>query len=314
MAPVVMSSALLAPLVDRFGRRRVAVVSDLTCGAFTATIPLLRFAGALPFWALCLLVGLAGFCHTPGDTARSALVPDLAALALMPLSRAAGLYDGAARCASMLGAALGGVLITALGPTSVLLVDAGTFAVSAAAVVAGVRGVVKSHGGAPTHISLRAYRADLATGIRIVLSTPLLAGLCATILVAQGIDQGWSAVLLPDDVRTKLGSALALGLLETLFALFAFAGTLLYSAYGDRFPRRITSITLLITPLGALAAGYAVSAVGLDATLLTAGGLYLVVTIVPATHSAWQRLDAPHPDPGQTPEITPTRAGPNVRG
>jgi hypothetical protein len=76
----------------------------------------------------------------------------------------------------------------------------------------------------------------------------------------------------------------------------------------------ITSITLLITPLGALAAGYAVSAVGLDATLLTAGGLYLVVTIVPATHSAWQRLDAPHPDPGQTPEITPTRAGPNVRG
>ena len=365
MAPVVGSSALLGPLVDRFGRRRVAVVSDLTCGAFTAAIPLLQFAGALRFWALCLLVGLAGFCHAPGDTARSGLVPDLAARAVMPVSRAAGLYDGAARCASMLGAALGGVLITLLGPTPVLLVDAGTFAVSAATIVSGLRGVVETHVGAQVQFSLRAYRSDLVAGIRIVLSTPLLVGICATTVAAQGLDQGWSTVLLPDDVRTKLGSALALGLLETLFALFAFAGALVYSAYGDRLPRRrlyavaflivgaprflvaasthtlpplalmmcveglacgclnpivnatiyaavpsrlrsralgvMTASALLITPFGGLVAGYAVSAAGLDVTMLTVAGLYLLVTLVPATHSAWQRMNAPDPDPAQIP-------------
>jgi MFS family permease len=76
----------------------------------------------------------------------------------------------------------------------------------------------------------------------------------------------------------------------------------------------ITSVTLLITPLGALAAGYAVSAAGLDATLLTAAGLYLVVTIVPATHSAWQRMNDTDPDPAHIPEITPTGAGPEVNG
>ncbi|MEY9928986.1 MFS family permease [Catenulispora sp. GP43] len=247
MAPVVASSALLGPVVDRAGRRRVAVVSDLSSGAFTCAVPLLQAAGELRFWTLCLLMGLAGFCHAPGDTARAALVPDLAARSVMPLGRAAGLYDGAARCAGMLGAALGGVLITSFGPSRVLFVDAGTFAVSAGAIALGLRGIAETCGSPETqappgvyraHHTYRTYRADLAEGIRIVLRTPLLIGICTTSLAAQGLDQGWSTVLLPDDVRTKLGSALALGLLETLFGLFAFVGALLFSAYGHRVRRR----------------------------------------------------------------------------
>jgi MFS family permease len=348
MAPVVGASALLGPMVDRFGRRRVVVASDLSCGLVTAAIPLLRLAGALPFWALCLLMGLAGCCHAPGDIARSAFVPELAVRAAMSLGRAAGLYDGASRCASMVGAALGGVLITSLGPSHVLLVDAGTFAVSAAVITAGLPGVATTVG------ARRAYRTEFTDGLRFVLRTPLLAGICVTTLAAQGLDQGWSTVLLPDDVRTKLGSALALGLLETLFALFALAGALLYSAYGHRLPRRpvyavaflvvgaprflvaagthtllplavmmsveglacgclnpivdatvyatvpaalrsrvlgaMTSAALLVTPLGGLVAGYAVSTAGLDVTLLAVGGLYLLVTLVPATHPTWRGM------------------------
>lgn len=168
MAPVVVSSALLGPLVDRFGRLRVAVVSDLVCGVFTAAIPLLESAGFLRFRVLCLLVGLAGFCHAPGDTARSALVPELAARAVVPLGRAAGLYDGASRCAGMLGAALGGVLITSFGPSRVLLVDAGTFAGSAAALTVGLRGVAQACKAPDTRLSLRAYGAELGEGLRIV--------------------------------------------------------------------------------------------------------------------------------------------------
>ena len=362
MAPVVVSSALLGPFVDRFGRRRVAVVSDLSCGLFTAAIPALNAAGALRFWALCLLMGLAGFCHAPGDTGRAALVPELAARTAMPLGRAAGLYDGAARCASMLGAAAGGVLITSLGPSRVLFVDAGTFAVSAGALVLGLRGVTEARGGpGRPPPSPGTYRGDLAAGIRLVLRTPLLLGICATTAAAQGLDQGWSTVLLPDDVRTKLGSALALGLLEALFAVFALAGALLYSAYGGRITRRrlyavaflivgaprfviaasthslfplalmmsveglacgclnpivdatvysivpphlrsralgaMTSAAFLVTPLGGLAAGYAVGVAGLSATLTVVAGAYLLVTVVPAVHPAWRRMDAAGRDP-----------------
>ena len=247
MAPVVASSALLGPLVDRYGRRRAAVLSDLSSTACTVAIPLFQAAGELRFWALCLFMGLAGFCHAPGDTARSALVPDLAARSKTPLGRAAGLYDGASRCASMLGAALGGVLITSLGPSRVLVVDAATFAVSAGTIVLGLRGVTEACDSVRTRTSPSAYRTDLVEGIRIILRTPPLVGICTTALLAQGLDQGWSTVLLPDDVRTKLGSAIALGLLETLFGLFAFVGALLYSAYGDRVGRRwLYAVSFLI--------------------------------------------------------------------
>jgi hypothetical protein len=59
---------------------------------------------------------------------------------------------------------------------------------------------------------------------------PLLLGICLTTLAAQGLDQGWSSVLLPVDVREKLGSVLDLGMLETVFAVCALAGALLYGA------------------------------------------------------------------------------------
>jgi hypothetical protein len=64
------------------------------------------------------------------------------------------------------------------------------------------------------------------------MRTPLLLGICLTTLAAQGLDQGWSSVLLPVDVRVKFGSVLDLGMLETVFALSALAGAVLYGAMG----------------------------------------------------------------------------------
>jgi hypothetical protein len=55
----------------------------------------------------------------------------------------------------------------------------------------------------------------------------------------------------------------------------------------------MTSAALLVTPFGALAAGYAVGAAGLDATLLGVAGLYLLVTLVPATNPVWRGMDTP---------------------
>lgn len=62
----------------------------------------------------------------------------------------------------------------------------------------------------------------------------------------------------------------------------------------------MASAALLVTPLGALAAGYGVSAVGLDATMPTIAGLYLLVTLVPAIHPAWRRMNCTDSEPAQT--------------
>lgn len=64
---------------------------------------------------LCGLMALAGLAGAPGVTARGVLLRALAERAGLRLVRAASLYDGASRCASMVGAATGGVLIIAWG-------------------------------------------------------------------------------------------------------------------------------------------------------------------------------------------------------
>ncbi|MCX4851291.1 MFS transporter [Streptomyces sp. NBC_00893] len=193
-----LAALVTGPVIDRMGRRRVGVASDLACGVAVATIPLLHFAGILQFWMLCVPMALTGLFRAPGATARGVLLPTLAERAGMPLTRAAGLYDGAARCAALTASALGGVLIAVLGAANVLLVDAATFAVAAPLFAFGVRGLPEAQAqrrAEPT--SLRAYRRELADGYRFVAATPLLLGLCLMTLVTRGLDQGWSAVLLP---------------------------------------------------------------------------------------------------------------------
>jgi MFS family permease len=238
LLPAVLAALVTGPVIDRMGRRRVSVASDLACGVAVAAIPLLQFTGILQFWMLCVLMAMTGLFRSPGETARGVLLPTLAERAGMPLTRAAGLYDGAARCAALTGSALGGVLIAVLGAQNVLLVDAATFAVSAPLFAFGVRGLPEAQAQRQVEpASLRAYRRELAEGYRFVAATPLLLGLCLMTLVTRGLDQGWSAVLLPMHAREELDGAVDLGLLKAAFGVCALTGALVYGALGSRFRR-----------------------------------------------------------------------------
>jgi MFS family permease len=238
LLPVALAALTAGPVVDRLGRRRVSIVSDLACGAAVGAVPLLQSAGLLRFWVLCALMAVTGLFHAPGDTARGVLLPALAQRAGVPLSRAAGFYDGASRCAGVIGSAAGGVLITVLGASHVLAVDAATVAVSAVLIASGLRGLPEARSRpAAGPAGLRAYRRALGEGYRYVLASPLLLGICLVTMLAQGLDQGWSAVLLPLHVRDRLGGPAALGLVEALFCAGALAGALLYGAIGHRFRR-----------------------------------------------------------------------------
>jgi hypothetical protein len=223
---------------------------------------LLQIGGILRFWMLCGLMALAGLASAPGVTARGVLLPALAERAGMPLVRAASLYDGAARCASMVGAALGGVLITAMGASHVLLVDAATFGVSAVVISSSVRGSGGRHQG------------SFGESLGFLLRAPLLLGICLTTLAAQGLDQGWSSVLLPDDVRVKFGSVLDVGMLETVFAVCALAGALLYGAVAHRWGRRaVFAVAFLIVGVPRFAVAALTGSVAPLAVMMAVEGL-----------------------------------------
>ncbi|MFB7867587.1 MULTISPECIES: MFS transporter [unclassified Streptomyces] len=237
--PVVVSAIVGGPVIDRIGRRRISVASDLVCALALASIPLLNQAGVLRFWMLCALMAVTGLFHAPGETARHVLIPDLAKRADTPLTRAASLYDAVSRGARMTGAAVAGILVAFIGADTVLYVDAATFGVSALLVLAGLRGVPSAEPlrGAPP-LSLAAYRADLREGYSFMLRSRLLLGVNLMVMITNGLGQSWNSVLLPVHAREDLGGSAALGLLVAVFGGCALAGALLYGAFGHRFPRR----------------------------------------------------------------------------
>ncbi|WP_395360840.1 MFS transporter [Streptomyces sp. YH02] len=237
--PVLVSAIVGGPVVDRIGRRRVSIASDLVCALALTAIPLLDSAGLLRFWMLCALMAVTGLFHAPGEMARHVLVPDLARRAGTPLPRAASLYDAVARGAWMTGAAIAGLLVAFMGADTVLVLDAATFGLSALLVTAGLRGVPSAE---PVRdgprLSPARYRADLREGYAFLFRARLLLGITVMLMVTNGLSQSWSSVLLPVHARQELGGPATQGLLVSVFGGCALAGALVYGAVGQRFPRR----------------------------------------------------------------------------
>jgi predicted MFS family arabinose efflux permease len=223
---------------------------------------------------LCALVAIGGFVHTPGDTARAVLVPDLAEQAGTSLARAASLFDAVQRGARMAGAALAGVMIAAMGAQSALLFDAVSFGASALLVALALRGTRAAQPlrtAAP--VSARAYAAEMREGYAYLIRTRLLLAVVLMVLVINGIEQGWVAVLLPVHAERHLGGATTLGLLSALFGAGGLVGALAYGAMGHRFSRRAVfgvCVVLCGAPRFAVA-GLSDSTAALAVTMAVAG-------------------------------------------
>jgi len=251
-------------LVDRVGFKRVSVASDLVSAVCVALVPALYFTVGLRFWELLVLVFLSGLGTTPGSTARSALVPDLAELARARLERVSAATDGISRIASFIGAPLAGVLIALISASNLLWVDAATFAISAALIAAlvprlaphkepatttagategamegGVADAQPNAGHAPQRRQ-RTHDGGMFAGLRFILADRLILSLIVTVLVTNLLDSGFAAVLAPAYIRQVFHSAVIWGAMIAGFGGAAFLGTVVFGAIGHRLSRRLS--------------------------------------------------------------------------
>lgn len=246
----VLAAFLGGPVVDRLGFKRTSVLSDLMSGATVALIPLLHVAGVLSFWQLLVLVFLGSVLDAPGGSARDSLIPDLARLGGMPLERANSVDAAIPRLAQLAGPLAAGVLIAAIGASNVLLVDAATFAVSAALVTLAVPSVRRAP--AEEAEGSAGYLTELLEGLRFVRINLLILSMISVATVANFLDTPLVSVILPVYASTVYGSPVGLGAMLGGFGAGALFGTLLFGAVGDRLPRRHTFILSFVIgpPLG----------------------------------------------------------------
>ena len=133
VVPVFIGGITLAGLADRFERRRVMIACDLLRCALVLVM-------ALPGVPLALLVGLLAvvtLISAPFTAARAAIYPDLLSGDKYVVGTAVTLTTN--QSAQVLGFALGGAAVALVGTRTSLVVDAATFAVSAAIVRCFVR-------------------------------------------------------------------------------------------------------------------------------------------------------------------------------
>ncbi len=235
--PAVFSAFFGSALVDRLGYKRTSVLGDIASSLTVLLIPLLYSTRGLAFWQLLALVFLGGLLKSPGITARSAMVPELATTANMRLERANAFSDGINRVSGLIGAPLAGVLIALIGTSNLLWFDALSFAISALLIGLAVPATSPTP---QTQESKSGYLASLWSGVRFIQRDPLILSLVLVVLTTNMIDAAFFSVVAPAYIKQIFHSALPLGILVAALGGSAFIGTLIFGAIGHRLPRRLT--------------------------------------------------------------------------
>jgi MFS family permease len=216
---------------DRVERRRVMIGADLVRAAVLLAIGILSVAGVLEVWHLVALVVLFGAGEAFFGPAFGAILPDI--VPSEQLIQANALDELVRQSAGrLIGPALGGFVVAALGAGSAFLVDAATFAVSAACIAAlRVRSLPQTAGGE------RSARAELREGLEFVRSQPWLWATLIAAAVSLLMFLGPLEVLLPFVVRNDLHSgAGAFGAILAAAGAGSVVTSLLLSQRG--LPRR----------------------------------------------------------------------------
>jgi MFS family permease len=240
--PVVVAGFFGGTLVDRMGYRRTSIVADLASGVTVALIPLLHFTVGLEFWQLMVLVFLGGLLDAPGSTARTALIPDLASLAGMPLERATSMGQVVERGSRLVGAPLAGLLISVLGTANVLWLDAASFIISAALIAALVTVAPREARQSPSG----RYIDEVLDGLRFMRGHTLVLSMIVIVMITNLLDAAFGGVLLPVYVNQVFGNPLNIGLFMGVMGGGAVVGGLIYGAIGHRLPRYATFVGMFI--------------------------------------------------------------------
>ncbi|MFM9370504.1 MFS transporter [Streptomyces sp. Da 82-17] len=250
MLLAVFTAARLAPMLlgpfagvlsDRLDRVRMLTFACTWALVAVAAVAAMESFFRVPYWAL-VLGGLAvGLAQSPSQPARFALVLDL--VGRESLSNANALNAMAMNMTQVLGPAIGGALISAVGAPTALWISTAWYGVSLLALRPLRRHARPAHAVRAAH-SARAADAGtrrpesvgrmLRSGVRTVLTNRLAAGVLFVTLAANillwPVYQGFMPVFADEVLHLD---AAGLGWLLTCSGAGGLAGSLVIAALGD---------------------------------------------------------------------------------
>ena len=214
---------LLLPLTgfaaDHFDRRKLVFATQAAMGMLALGLGILTVAGHVQLWHVYMFALLLG-CGTAFDSpARQTFVAELVGEA--DLSNAVALNSTSFHGARMIGPAIAGVLIAAVGSGWVFLINAASFAA-----VLGSLSLLRIH---ELHRGDRALRktGSMAEGFRYVWKRPDLKALLLMFFLIGTFGANFPIFIATMSVTVFHAGASQYGLLTSIMAIGSVAGALL---------------------------------------------------------------------------------------
>jgi MFS family permease len=219
--PALIGSFLLGPLADRVPRRTLLVSGDLLRAVLIGAMALLGH----PLGLLAVLLVIAVVIGSPWKAAETAMVGDI--LAGEGYVLGTGLRFATSQGSQLVGFALGGAAVAAIGPRWALGINAITFAVSALVIRLGVHRrpaadhAVDAGGETPARSWLAGFH--LVAGNKKLRALLGLSWLAALFVVPEGLAAPYAAAL--------GGGAKTVGVLLAALPTGTLIGSLLLSRF-----------------------------------------------------------------------------------
>jgi len=171
-------------LATRLGPRRTMLTADLSRALLIGAVPALQAMHLLSLPVLLVLAFAVGGFFPAYTSSQRLLMAGLVDDDERRLTRVSGLFGSVNETASFVGPALGGVLVVAFGPSTVLVIDAASYLVAFLLVAVAVPGVAA----APSTEDDR----DMLAGVRYLWRDRPLR---RRILAVTVIGVGWTAMI-----------------------------------------------------------------------------------------------------------------------
>jgi MFS family permease len=227
---------------DRLPRRLVMLAADLVRTLSQGLLALVLITDAAEIWHLAVAGVVGGGAHAFFGPASTAFVP--AAVSAARLQQANALIGMTASGASLLGPAVSGLLVAAVGPGWVFAIDSASFAVSGAFLLA-LR-VPESRAE-----ERQAFLRQVAGGIREIGQRTWLAVSLASFALGNITIASYN-VLGPLIAQRELGGARDWGFAITGGAAGGLAGSILAARYEPSRPLLVGNVILLLESVALL--------------------------------------------------------------
>jgi MFS family permease len=242
MLPMAIFGIPAGTVIAKIGAKKTMLISDAARGPLMLVIPILHSTGHLSFAALFGTTFAIGIFSAPYLASSRLIVPEVAGEDEQAVASVNAVLSGVHQLTLLVGPVLAGVLIAATSPTTVLVVDACTYAFSFLVIAIVVR--------AGKRVEAAARQKGVLAGVKYLLGDSLLGPItiaaCVINFVAQGIVLGVQGIAF---FRYD-ASAHVLGFLFAGFGVGALAGAIVAQQATQKVPLpKLAALGIVAMPL-----------------------------------------------------------------